>query len=198
MANVKISDMTPGTAPTGAELLEAVQGGGTVSLTASQIAYAARKYGSFCDVTDQTGNTGTPTAVEFGTNIVNTAGVTVANNGSSRPTRVTYATAGTYMFAPNLQFRNSDAADHDVTIWLRKNGTDITNSATKITVPKTGDGGNAFFQIVFYETVTASQYLEVMWVPENVSVTLDFTAAAAGPPAIPAIPSTIVVTERIA
>lgn len=38
----KISEMTPGSAPTGAELMEAVQGGNTVSLTVDQIAQATR------------------------------------------------------------------------------------------------------------------------------------------------------------
>ena len=42
MANVKITDMTPGSALTGAELFESVQSSATVSLLASQIkTYAA-------------------------------------------------------------------------------------------------------------------------------------------------------------
>jgi hypothetical protein len=99
---------------------------------------------------------------------------------------------------PNLQFTNSDAADHDVTIWLALDGVNVVRSATKMSVPKVGDGGSAFFQIVFYITVTANQYVQVLWLPENVSVTLDHTAAAAGPPAVPAIPSAIISAERIA
>jgi hypothetical protein len=102
------------------------------------------------------------------------------------------------MVAPNLQFSNSDSNDHDVTIWFRRNGTDLARSATRITVPKTADGGNAFFQLVVYDTVTAGQYIEVMWLPEDVDVTIDHTAAVTGPPAVPAIPSAIVVAERIA
>jgi hypothetical protein len=62
-------------------------------------------------------------------------------------------------------------------------------------VPKTGDGGNAFFQIIFYVTVTAGQYIQVLWLPENTAVTLDYTAAGA---IAPAIPSAIVSSERIA
>jgi hypothetical protein len=40
--------------------------------------------------------------------------------------------------------------------------------------------------------------VQVYWLPENTAVTLDHTAAAAGPPAIPAIPSAIISAERIA
>jgi hypothetical protein len=152
-----------------------------------------RAYGMFSDVTDQTGSVSAATAVLFGTNEITGAGISIASSS-----RITFTTAGTYMVAPNLQFYNSDSADHDVTVWLMLNGSNVARSATKVTVPKAGDGGTTFFQIVFYVVVTASQYVEIMWLPENVAVTIDHTAAAAGPPAIPAIPSAIIVAERIA
>lgn len=157
----------------------------------------SRAYASFSDVTDQTGSVSAATAVKFGTTEVTGAGITMVTDGSNL-TRLTFAAAGTYMVAPNLQFFNSDTNDHDVTVWLTLDGSNVARSATKITVPKTGDGGNAFFQIVFYITVTANQYVQVQWLPENVAVTIDYTAAAAGPPAIPAIPSAIISSERIA
>ena len=99
------------------------------------------------------------------------------------------------MIAPSLQLKNSDSSDHDATIWFAKNGTNIANSSTTVTVPKAADGGSAFFQIVFYEQVTAGQYVEIYWLPENVGVTLDYTAAGA---IAPAVPSAIAVAERIA
>ena len=199
MANIKISELPTAGALAGTELLELAQTGSSVSATAAAIAFSARSYGAFCDITtSQTGSTTVPTAVRFNTNVMSSGDVTMGVDGSAVPNRLTFGTAGTYMVAPNLQFANSNAADMDVTIWLALSGTNIANSATKITVPKVGDGGTAFFQIVFYETVTAAQYIEVFWLPENTSVTLAYTAAAAGPPTIPAIPSAIVVAERIA
>jgi hypothetical protein len=178
----------------------ATQDASSVAITGGTVAFsvlAGRAFGSFSDITDQTGSVSTPTAVIFGTNEISGNGISIVTNGSAL-TRITFAAAGTYMVAPNLQFNNSDTADHDVTVWLRKNGTDITRSATRVTVPKSTDGGTTFFQIVFYDTLTAGQYIEVMWLPENVAVTIDHTAAVTGPPAIPAIPSAIVVAERIA
>lgn len=209
MANIKISELPTAGALAGTELLELEQTGSSVSATAAAIgnsatavpylSLAGRAYGSFCDITtSQTGSTTVATAVRFNTAVMNSNGITMAVDGSSVLNRLTFAVAGTYTVAPNLQFANSNAADQDVTIWLAKNGTNIANSATKITVPKVGDGGTAFFQIVFYETVTAGQYIQVFWLPENTNVTLAYTAATAGPPAIPAIPSAIVVAERIA
>lgn len=198
MGTSKISGMSPASTPlTGSELLELSQLSGgsyaTVNATSASLAYAGAKYGSFYDVTDQTGSTSAATAVKLGTNDINTKGVTVVTNGSAL-TRVTYASAGTYMIAPSLQFANSAASDYDVTVWLAKNGTAIPASATVITIPKVGDGGNGFFATVFYVTVTAGQYIEIMWLPENTAVTIEHTAAGA---IAPAIPSAIVITERI-
>jgi len=156
-----------------------------------------RAYAAFSDVTDQTGSTTVSAAVKFGTTEVAGAGITMVTDGTNL-TRLTFAAAGTYAVMPNLQFTNSDSNDHDVTVWFALNGTNIARSATRITVPKVADGGNAFFQIVFYATVTAGQYIQVYWLPENVAVTIDHTAAVTGPPAIPAIPSAIVSAERIA
>jgi hypothetical protein len=156
-----------------------------------------RAYASFSDITDQTGSTTAATAVKFGTTEVTGAGVTMVTDGTNL-TRLTFAAAGTYMVAPNLQFANSDTNDHDATIWLALNGTNVDRSATKVTIPKASDGGTTFFQIVFYVTVTAGQYVQVLWLPENVAVTLDHTAAVTGPPAVPAIPSAIIIAERLA
>lgn len=198
MATKKISELSLASTPlTGTELMELSQlsGGvyGSVQAAAEDVAFAGAKYGSFYDSTDQTGSVSAATAVKFGTNDINSHGVTVVSSGGNA-TRITYAEAGTYMIAPSLQFANSAATDYTVNIWFRKNGADIANSNTVISVPKVASGGNTFFQISYYVTVTAGQYIEVMWLPANVAVTLDAIAAGA---IAPAAPSAIVVTERI-
>ena len=205
MANVKITDMTAASTPlAGTELLEIVQGGESRKVAASAIgnsasalpyaSLAGRAYLSACSTIDQTGSISAATAVILGTTNFS-SGISVTNNGSGNPTRITFAAAGTYMIAPSLQFANSDTSNRNVNIWFRKNGTDIANSNTVIYVPKTGDGGNTFFQIVLYEQVTAGQYIEIMWLPTSATVTLDYIAAGA---VAPAAPSAIVSAERIA
>jgi hypothetical protein len=175
-----------------------VKGSGTSAMSAAAtIPYAdvaGRAYISAYDSTDQTGSVSAATAIKLASTSFS-SGITIANNGSGDPTRITFAAAGTYMLAPSIQFKNTDTNDHDATIWFRKNGTDIANSATVTSIPKAADGGAQFFQIVIYEQVTAGQYIEIMWLPENVNVTLDFTAAGA---IAPAIPSIILASERIA
>lgn len=205
MANVKITDLTAATTPlVGTEVLEIVQGGASKKATASDIgnsatavpyaSLAGRAYISANSTTDQTGSVSAATSVRLA-NTVFSSGISIANDGGGNPTRVTFAVAGTYMIAPSIQFRNTDTSDHDATFWFRKNGTDIANSASVVNVPKAADGGAVFSQIMFYEQVTAGQYIEIMWLPENAAVTLDFIAAGA---IAPAVPSVILVAERIA
>ena len=207
MANVKITDLTAATTPlAGTELFEVVQASTSRKVAAADIgnsatavpflSLAGRAYISAYSNTDQTGSVSVATAVKI-ENIVTspTVGITIANDGSGNPTRITFAAAGTYSLSPSFQFKNTDSNDHDATFWFRKNGTDIANSASVVNIPKAADGGATFAQIVFYETVTAAQYIEIMWLPENVAVTLDFLAAGA---IAPAVPSVILVAERIA
>jgi hypothetical protein len=205
MANVKITDLTAATTPlAGTELFEVVQASTSRKVAASAIgnsatavpflSLAGRAYIQAYSNTDQTGSVSVATAVKI-ENTDFSAGISIANDGSGNPTRITFAAAGTYALAPSIQFKNTDTNDHDATFWFRLNGTNIDNSASVVNIPKAADGGAMFAQIVIYEQVTAAQYIEIMWLPENVAVTLDFTAAGA---IAPAIPSVILAAERIA
>jgi hypothetical protein len=205
MADVKISALPAATVPlAGTEVFEVVQSSTSKKVAASDIAntatsvpyasLAGRAYISAYSTIDQTGSTSVATAVLIGTTGFS-SGISVANNGSGNPTRITFAAAGTYMLAPSIQFANSAGSDYNVNIWFRKNGTDIANSNTIVNVPKAADGGFQFFQIALYEQVTAGQYIEIMWLPVNTAVTLDYTAAGA---IAPATPSIILSAERIA
>lgn len=186
--NIDINITPKGTGEVNITNIDVISGKVPFSVT------TGRAYAAFSDVTDQIGSTTAATAVKFGTSEVTGAGITMVTDGTNL-TRLTFAAAGIYMIAPRLQFVNTDAADHDVTVWFSLNGTNIARSATKVTIPKAGDGGAAFFQNIFYVTVTSGQYVQVMWLPENVSVSIDHTAAGA---IAPAIPSAAVVSERIA
>ena len=177
---------TVATGGTGAATLTGyVKGNGTSAFTAaSTVPYAdlaGRAFAQPSSTADQTGNVAAATAVTFDTDLTGTGISVVAS------TQITFAVAGTYMLAPSIQFANSAAADHDVTVWFRKNGTNIANSARILTIPKTGDGGSAVFSLSFFDTVTAGQYIEIMWLPENIAVTVEHFVIGAIAPAIPSI-----------
>jgi hypothetical protein len=150
----------------------------------------AAPYGAFQDTTDQSAaNTTTAYAVTFNTTDYS-SGVYISNSS-----RINVRNYGIYNIQFSFQFKNTSNDGQDVDIWFRKNGTDIANSATITNIPKAADGGAQFFQIVIYEQVTAGQYIEIMWLPEDADVTIDYTAAGA---IAPAIPSIILAAERIA
>jgi len=173
--------------------------GGTmagVTITGSTLPLSGisdKKYGQFLSTQDQTTTANTPVAVTFNTSSAFNSGITVVSNS-----QITFDTAGTYLITISVQLVNTAAADHDVTIWFRKNGTDIVASASRVTVPKTGDGGAMLPQITIMESVTASQYIQVMWSPEDAAVSLDHTAAITSPFTAPAIPSVILTAVRVA
>ena len=178
---------------TGASTLTGyVKGTGTTPMTAAAtIPFAdvdGRANISAFSTADQTGSVSVATAVTFTDGLTGT-GISISGS------QITFTAAGTYMLAPSFQFKNTDTASHDVTFWFRKNGANIANSASIVNVPKTADGGLTLTQIVVFETVTAGQNIEIMWLPENVAVTLDATAAGA---IAPAVPSVILVAQRVA
>jgi len=185
------------TVPTGgtgaATLTGYVKGNGTSAMTATATVpfndMSGRAWINASSTLDQTGSTSTATALTMNTG---TTGVGIAVNTS---TQITFTDAGTYQISHSTQFANSAAADHTATIWLRKNGTNIVNSASSIIVPKVGDGGAADHSTTWFETVTAGQYIEVMFFVSNVAVTAEATVAGA---IAPAIPSIVVSAQRIA
>jgi hypothetical protein len=158
-----------------------------------------RAYASFFDAgtTDQTGSTTAATAVKWATAAVTGAGITVVSDS-----RITLAAAGTYRINASLQFNNSTNTVRTVMLWFALNGTNIADSAAKVTVPKNSEGGTELTAYEIFVTVTAGQYVEMYWYPSDTSATLHYIApVAANPgvtPAIPAVPPAIVVVERVA
>lgn len=192
------------TASAAASLLDDLQVGGVSKwsvrkdgeLTVGIVPFARlqnNSIGSFYSTSDQTGNVSTPTAFTFSNTVAFSSGISIASSS-----QITFANAGTYLCSVSIQFQNSDSSNHTAKVWYRINGSDVTASASVVTVPKIADGGNTVFELTFLEQVTASQYIQVMWLPSNVAVTADHTAAAAGPPAVPAIPSVLFYAHRIA
>ncbi len=198
MANVKITDLSSGTTLIGTELFEAVQTATSVKLTASQIKeyVLTNAYINAFDTTDQTALVNTPTAVKFGTTDISND-ISVVNDGSGNPTRITFANDGIYDISFNLQLDNSDTSDHSLRIWLRKNGNDIANTCSLSSVPKVADGGTTIFELNTLFPATAGDYLQVIFAVSNVAVTLRHDAALAAPYVAPAVPSAIFIATQV-
>jgi hypothetical protein len=117
------------------------------------------------------------------------AGITIASS-----TNVTVAAAGVYSVNSSIQFANSDSSNHTSTFWFRKNGTNIANSASVISVPKVADGGKTLAQVTIFESMSINDYVQLVWSVDNTAVTLDYSSASG---VIPEVPSVILNMQRI-
>lgn len=194
MADQKISAMPSASTLTGAELIPLVQSGANVKATLDTLRAYDAAYGAFSSSQDQTGSTTAGTAMTFNSTDV-ADGVTIASNS-----RITVPNTGIYNLQFSAQLKNIDNAQNDATIWFRVNGSDLTNSATQITVPARKSAGIFGYAVAswnIYLSLTASQYVEIIWLPESLNVSLEHLAAS-GSPAYPAIPSVIATISQVA
>lgn len=194
MADQKISAMPSATTLTGAELVPLVQGGANVKATLSTLRAFDNAYGGFSDSTDQTGSISAGTVVTF--NTVDVAdGVTMVGGS-----QITVPNTGKYSLQFSIQFKNTDNAQDDATVWLRINGLDLANSATQYTIParkSAGVFGYNVASLMFLLDLAANDYIEIVWIPTATTVTIEHLPASVSP-AYPAIPSIIATIVQVA
>ena len=180
-------------------LLTAIQGGTTgeyYHLTAAEhatIASTDTKYGAFHSSTTQTpAAINTAYAMSFdATDYSN--GVTLVSG-----TQLKASTAGLYNLQFSAQLSSTDSSIHDVSIWFRKNGTDITASNSMVSVQSKHGAING--QLLpawnFFVQLSANDYLEIMWSTSSTNVSLQATGTQTSPTR-PATPSVIATMDRV-
>ena len=142
-------------------------------------------YGAFQDNLTQTAalnNVGYP--IIFGiTDLSN--GVTVVTNGTNL-TRITIANTGIYTIHFSAQLQNLDNATQDVTIWLRKNGVDVSGSSGFIGLAprKTPtDPYHVTASWAYTLSVVGGDYYELVWSTTSAAnVTMPSYPAGSPPP----------------
>jgi hypothetical protein len=120
-------------------------------------------------------------------------GVTVVTNGTNL-TRITFANSGVYNLQFSSQFQNTNNSDEDVTIWLRKNGADVTGSSGLVSVPsKHGSvNGHTITAWNYLLDVIGGEYYELVWSTSNhTAVTMEYYAAGSPPPATASVILTV-------
>jgi hypothetical protein len=152
-------------------------------------------YGAFQDSTDQTAaSTTTAYPMTFDTTDFSN-GVYLSNSS-----RMNVRNAGIYNVQFSVQLENQDSAQHDVDIWFRKNGTNITASNSKFTVPARKSAsifGHVIAAINYFVELAANDYIEIVWRTESTDVSLEQTPAESSPTR-PATPSVIATMQYVA
>lgn len=138
---------------------------------------------------------GAPIAMWFGTTDIGGHGVTVNNDGSGNPTKVTIATAGVYNFQFSAQLNKSAGGGSaaDVYIWARLDGVDVPETNTRVTL----QGANVYTVAAWnlMLNVTAGQYFQLMWGSTDANVVIQYITS---PTIGPIVPSVILTVNRIA
>ncbi len=198
MADTKISAMPNATTPlTGNELMPLVQSGVNVKSTISAYGdYARTKYfnhGAWQDTTTQTGSITAGTPFTFNTADV-TDGVTLVSGS-----QLTVPIAGVYNFQWSGQFQNVENDIENVKVWLRINGVDVPGSAGIISLAARKSATIFARTIIgwnYFLSLTAGQYVEIVWLPSVASVTVPAYPAIVSP-ASPSTASVIVTVNQV-
>jgi len=145
-------------------------------------------HGAFQDSTDQVAaNTTTAYPITFNTTDFSN-GVTIASGS-----RITVADSGIWNIQFSIQFTNTTNASQDVDVWFRVNGTNAANSNSRFGFAPRKGVGDPYHTIAamnYFLTLNANDYVEIMWRPTDVGVTIEKYAASASPTR-PAVPSAI-------
>lgn len=155
-------------------------------LRASATSTLRLPYGSFADTTDQTTTANTATVMTFNTtDFAN--GVSVVTSGG-KASRITVATAGVYNFQWSGEFVNTDTQIHDVSVWVRKNGTDVVGSTGIISIANSHGGldGHNIYGWNFFFSLNAGDYIELWWSTPDIKVSIQAFPVGA----VPVRPST--------
>ena len=166
-------------------------GSKVILLPTSQVAASQEfPYGSFNSTVDQTiASTTTAYAMTYN-NTDYSDGVSLSNSS-----RLVAGFSGVYNLQFSSQFTNSDSQIHDVSVWFRKNGSNVANSNSEFSVPNRhgSKDGALIAALNFYINLAKDEYVEIMWSATSTNVVLDYLAAQSNPtrPATPSVIATM-------
>lgn len=150
-------------------------------------------YGAFSDYNDQF-------AAAANTAYAITLGTTDLSNGVSvvAGSKITVAHSGVYNLQWSGQFINTDSQDQDVDIWIRINGTDVTGSNGKVTVPSKHGviSGSVLPAWNFVFSLNSGDYIQLYWATTNTTVSINTEAAASPHPSTASV--IVTVTQQAA
>jgi hypothetical protein len=142
-------------------------------------------YGAFSDTTLQTAaSINTAYAMTFNTTD-NSNGVSIGSPSS----RLVVDNQGVYNVQFSAQLDQISGATANVYIWLRKNGTNVPNSASTVALQGTSARLVAAWNFVIQ--LEATHYVELMWATDTTNARILAASATSVWPAIPSVICTV-------
>lgn len=137
-------------------------------------------YGVFSRTTDYSpALANTAYAIQFDTTRISN-GVVIGSPTS----RIVVPQSGLYNISVTLQYASSNSSNKDIYSWIRKNGTDVSQSSRLLTLNING----GYSPVLISEAVSlaANDYIEIMFASTDTAVSLDAVASTAFAPGSPA------------
>jgi hypothetical protein len=186
---------TGATGPTGPAGATGPQGvtGDTGATGATGAGGALGYWGSFWSTQDQVAaNTTTAYPITYNNTDPDSNGVSIVSNS-----RLTFAYAGVYDIQFSAQAdRVSGSGTDTIDIWFRKNGTDIADSNTVVTVSGGAVAAKTVAAWNYMVELNANDYIELVWRTSDTN--LELVADVAGTsPTRPAVPSVILTASQV-
>jgi len=152
-----------------------------------------QNYGAFSDYQTQSDGSNTATALlarqtDYSRNVRMVDG-----------SKITFTEVGKYNIQWSAQFDNTDTQIHDVSIWLRYNGSDVAGSTGVVSIPSShgGGSGHAIPSWNFIvDVANAGDYYQFYWSAPSTQVTIP-TLAAGTNPTRPSTASVVITAQHI-
>jgi hypothetical protein len=118
----------------------------------------------------------------------------VSVSGSTNPfnTYIKTQNAGVYDIQFSAQLDKTDSGTDEIVIWLRKNGIDLTDTATSVSL--VGNNAKNVAAWNWFVSSAAGDYYQIIWYSPDTSVRLFAEVAGGGHPGIPSV---IVTANRV-
>lgn len=178
------------------ETLTLVEGHGIglttdVNTNSITITNTVKNWGSFWSTVTQT-NAGTTAANAMTLNQTDpdSRGTSIVDGSKIR-----VATAGVYNLQFSAQFDKPDAGDDEAEIWFAKNGNNLPDSSTVISLH--GNDGKSVPSWNYMLRLNANDYIQIYWHSADIDMRI-LARSAQSNPTRPAIPSLIATIQQVA
>jgi hypothetical protein len=150
---------------------------------------ATGSYGSFYDTTTQTNPVANiARSMSFNSTDI-TNGVSISGSTSPFNTYIKTTNAGIYNIQFSAQVDKTDGGTDDIVIWLRKNGIDLTDTATTLTLPTNNSKVVAAWN--WFVSSAANDYYQIIWRSDDTDLRLLAEPISVNHPGIPSVILTV-------
>lgn len=152
--------------------------------------FMSNPFGAWSSDSDQTASS--TTAAYAITYDVTDVSDSVYLDGTSK---LTVTHPGIYNLQFSIQFTNTDTQIHDVDVWAAVNGSNVSNTNSKFSVPNShgGTDGHLIAALNIFLSMQSGDYVELYWATNNTGVRIEHIPAASSPtrPATPSVIATM-------